>query len=244
MDSTVKIPIDLMQLPPFRQLRSLLGGTERALFLWWTLWTELGYRMQEGVSPGRLPAGDVPMLLAALEPLGGALEERKLLLEHLVTAKWLRADGADYVCPRFALLHGDAGAQRTIAQRGGDMKNFYQRQKKAQAQAFQQSLLIPPSRFVNEENQPLDSELTKRVMRVIVACDNALFRESRQPFGFTEGLISSALRVLRKHTDEEIDYVCRTVAKHRYHPVLSGVVTEKLLDQFGEMVAKLEGVSE
>src|SRR5258707_8742417 len=62
MDSTVKLPIDLNSLPPFRELKLLLG-LERALFVWWTLWQELGYRAQEGSCPGRLPLADVPSFL-------------------------------------------------------------------------------------------------------------------------------------------------------------------------------------
>jgi hypothetical protein len=242
MDSSVKMPIDLVQLPPFRQLRELLGGPERALFVWFILWQELGYRMQEGVSPGRLPGADLPLFLDALTPGGPAPGmEPKAIFQHLLTVRLLRQDGEDYVCPRFALLHGDAGQNRTLAQRGGDMRAFQQRMKKAQGAAFQQSLLIHESKLVDGEGQPLPAEEVKRVMRLIVACDNALFREARPPFGFTEGLIQSALAILQRFTDEEIDCVCRTVALHRHHPALSGLNTEKLLPMFSGIVAKLEG---
>jgi hypothetical protein len=120
------------------------------------------------------------------------------------------------------------------------MRAFTQRMKKAQGQSFRQSLLINEARFVDDEEKPLSAEAVKRVMRLVVACDNALFKPNRLPFGYTEGLIAEARGVLKKFGDEEIDLVCRTVALHRNHPALNGVTTEKLLPMFDEVVRRLE----
>src|SRR5437660_1453993 len=138
MDFAVKIPIDLIQLPPFRQLRDVLGGPEQALFVWFTLWQELGYRAQEGVSPGRLLGSDVPVFLAALQPCESDPTKRKEIFQHLISVRLLRQDENDYICPRFAVLHGDMG-HRSQAQRGGDMRAFNQRMRKADGLVFQQS---------------------------------------------------------------------------------------------------------
>jgi hypothetical protein len=67
-DSAIKLPIDLLQLPPFRQLRASFG-LERALLLWFILWQELRYRSQEGTCSGRLPGAEIPIFLTALSPL-------------------------------------------------------------------------------------------------------------------------------------------------------------------------------
>jgi hypothetical protein len=121
------------------------------------------------------------------------------------------------------------------------MRAYTQRMKKAQSQTFQQSLLISEAKLVDEQGEPLPAEEVRRVMRLIVACDNALFKPNRPPFGYTEGLIQEARGVLKRFTDEEIDMVCRTVALHRNHPSLNGVITEKLLPMFADVVKKLEG---
>jgi hypothetical protein len=239
MDCAVKMPIDLLQLPPFRQLRQLMGSAERALFVWFTLWQELGYRAQEGNCPGRLPAQDAALFTAALEPVERDPEKRAQLFQHLLTVRLLSQDGPDYVCPRFAILHGQMGA-RSQAQRGGDVRAYGQRMEKAEHSAFQQSLLVPPGKLVDGEGRPLPAEQVRRVMRLIVACDNALFKGARPSWGFGEGLIASALRVLQRFTDEEVNQVCLAVARPRNHPALNGVTTEKMLPMFGEMVGRLE----
>jgi hypothetical protein len=238
VESNVKLPIDLNSLPPFRELKALLG-LERALFVWWTLWQELGYRAQEGNCPGRLPAAEVASFVAALEPTESDPKARAQILEHLVAVRLLKRDGDDYVCVRFAISHSDMG-QRSQAQRGGDMRAYNLRMKKADGQAIQQSFLINEARLVDEQGQPLQAEQVKRVTRLIVACDNALYKGPRPDYGFTEGLIQEALRVLKQFTDEDIDYVCNRVARNRNHPALNGVTTEKLLPMFGGIVQKME----
>jgi hypothetical protein len=238
MDSIVKLPIDLNSLPPFRELKAILG-LERALFVWWTLWQELGYRAQEGNCPGRLPGAEVASFLAALEPTEPNAEKRAQIFDQLVAARLLKRDGEDYVCVRFAMTHSDMG-QRSQAQRGGDMRTYKMRMRQADNQAMQQSFLINEARLVDEQGQPLSAEQVKRVTRLIVACDNALYKGARPDYGFTEGLIQEALRVLKRFTDEDIDYVCNRVALRRNHPALNGVTTEKLLPMFDAIVQRME----
>jgi hypothetical protein len=238
MDSALRLPIDLLQLPSFRQLKTRFG-LERSLLIWFVLWQELRYRAQEGNCPGRLPAAEVPVVLAALSIAEPDESAQREIFNQIVASGLLKPDGQDFVCPRFALLHG-AEPNRSQAQKGGDMRAYTQRMKKAAGQTFQQSLLISETKLVDEEGQPLPAEEVKRVMRLIVACDNALFKPNRPPFGYTEGLIQEARAVLKRFTDEEIDLVCRTVALHRNHPSLNGVTTERLLPMFAEVAKKLE----
>lgn len=235
----MKVPIDLTQLPQFRLLREKLGRAELAMLAWFTLWQELSYRLQDGGEAGRLRSEDAPGVEQAME---SAFRDIGLgehgMLEKMVAARLLVRDGEDYVCPRFAVLHaGSAG--RSQAQRGGDMRAYALRQRKAQGEAFQQSLLIPASRLVDAEGKPLSAEMVKRVTRLVVACDNALFKGARPSYGYTEGLIQDALRVLGRFTDEEIDAMCRTVALKRTHPALNGMNAEKLLPGFAEVAGRL-----
>jgi hypothetical protein len=257
MDNVLRVPIDLTGLPQFRVMEERLGFAG-ALAAWFILWRELGYRAQEGGAAGRLELGDVGVVRRELEQCrerpadsesragDAAVASRTgagvsgTVFDLMVEARLLVKDGEEYACPRFAVLHGtQLSPSRSLAQQGGDMRAFSLRQKRAEQVVMQQSLALPESRFVDEEGRPLDGEAVRRVMRLIVSCDNALFREARANHGFTEGLIAQALAVLKKYVDEEIDYVCRSVAKKRGHPALSGMTTEKMLDAFGSLVEKL-----
>jgi hypothetical protein len=241
---TVQLPLDLTSLPPFRQLEAGIGRL-RALWVWWTVWRELAYLSQEGLAPGRVRGEDRAGFIQAL---GLPLEQATSNLRHptsneiwelLLASRLLKADGPDWVCARFALLHGGACQPRNQAQRGGDMRAYHLRQRHAESEAFQQALLITESKMVDEHGEPLDPEARQRVTRLIVTCDNALFKGQRPPHGYTEGLVQDALRVLAKFSDEEINRVCTFVANRRNHPLLT--TTEKLLPQFGDIVRLLEG---
>jgi hypothetical protein len=235
MQSTLTFPSDLLSIPASKKMRETLGGVGDTLLIWWELFQQLKYRAEEGQVPGRLARLELPNVVKALaEQVPGASEA--LLLD----AKVLLPDGEEYVCPRFASLHGGSVGGRSNAQRGGDMRAFDARMKKAEGSAFQQSLHISESKLKDEEGQPLEADLVRRVTRLVVATDNALFRPNRPPILFTEGLIQDALQVARKLSDEEITYVCRIVAKHRSHPALNGMTTERLLLKFEEIVKTLE----
>ncbi len=244
MESIIKLPVDLEQLPPFRQLCHALGNASKALHVWFSIWKELFYRMQEGAAPGRILRAegdgfiDRTLMGLRLDTAAVLPEVRQQVLEAM-----FKPDGEDLVCLRFIALHGGVSlAPRSMAQRGGDMRAFNMRMKsQATAEAaFQQALNISEHKFVDEAGAPLEAELTRRVTRLIIACDNALFRPMRQAFGYTEGLIQSALRVARRHSDEEIDLICRSVAGHRGHPALNGMNTEKLLEVFSDIAGALE----
>ncbi|HVM51251.1 MAG TPA: hypothetical protein VMU04_24690 [Candidatus Acidoferrum sp.] len=233
-----------MSLPPFRVLEGELGPAN-ALWLWWVVWRELAYFTEEGLAPGRIRNEDRPAFVAAInvpgqENIRARGDARPPdCWELLVRSRLLKADGTDWVCPRFANLHGAACMPRNQAQRGGDMRAYSLRQRKAPGEAFQQALLIAESKMVDEHNEPLDPETRQRVVRLIVSCDNALFKNARPTHGYSEGLVQDALKVLRRFTDEEINRVCNFVASRRNHPMLT--TTEKLLPQFGEIVQIVEG---
>ena len=247
---TVQLPVDVMSLPPFRVLEGELG-TARALWLWWIVWRELAYLSQEGLSAGRVRGEDRDGLVRAMETVGkveGGKQKAEMgaedgsgegLWELVVRSRLMKADGEDWVCARFANLHGASCLPRTMAQRGGDMRAFALRQGKAGEQAFQQALLIGEEKMVDATGEPLAPELRQRVTRLVVSCDNALYHNQRPTHGYTEGLVQDALGVLGRFSDEEIDQVCRFVASRRNHPLLT--TAEKLLPRFGEMVRLLEG---
>ena len=247
------MPADVRSLPPFRKLRDGLGSEASALLVWWVLFCEFHYRLQEGETAGRASRAEVAGMLDELRGLlksempksetaapDDVWKRDRLELERIVMESGLlRGDGDEVVCPRFQALHGAGTGARSAAQRGGDLRAFDLRQRRVEEQAFQQSLGIAASKFVDEKGEPLDNEATRRVTRLIVGCDNALFKGSRPPIGFTEGLIQDGLRVLAKYREAEVDALLRHVALARGHPALNGMTTEKLLPQLGEMAGKL-----
>jgi hypothetical protein len=245
MSDSVKFPPDLLQLPPFRQLAAALGNSQQGLLAWWLLFSHLHYLAQEGCPCGRVPEAEVAMFKKTLETLASEMGaelgrgEHEGLFDLFVSVKLLKADGPDWVCPRYQVLNAGDRFGKGLSSLGGNMKAFKQKQSRADAEAMQQSLNIHESKFVDEEGVTLDSDAVRRVTRLIIVCDNALYKPSRPPMSFTEGLIQSALKITRRHTDDEIDYVCEQVALHRNHPRLAGLTTERLLPQFGDMVRHL-----
>ena len=243
MEVVLKLPIDLTQLPPYRHLRDSLGDASKALHVWFILWQELLYRMQEGNEPGIIPCRDEEVFLKALEPVDADPEKRASMFQALKESKLLKQDGDNYVCPRFQVLHsGVSHSPSSISRLGGSMKAFNTRMQDVNNRAFQQTLCIADYKFKDETGEPLTEEVTRRITRLIIACDNALFKNERPPAGYTEGLIQDALKVVKRYADEQIDYICRTVALHRDHAALRGMLTEKLLGIFPDIVPKLGGL--
>lgn len=234
------MPPDLTQLPAFRRLRDELGDSLKAFFAWWLLFQQLKYLEQEGGACGRIAQADAPMFIKTLEDLArenSALPPDGKLFNRLLAVNLVKSDGPDFVCPRYQALNAPSGT--SIASKGGNMKAFHSRQKNLEQQAMQQSLKLHGSKFVDADNAPLPSDMVQRVTRTIIACDNALFKPSRPPMGFTEGLIQTALEVCQKFNDEQITHICEQVAAKRDHPRLSGYTTERMLPEFGNMLEKV-----
>lgn len=236
----IKLPPDLTQLPQFRQLREELGDALKAFFIWWLLFQQLKYQEEETKATGRIAQADAGVFLKTLEDLAresGALPTNGKMLELLLKVKLLKADGPDYVCPRYQALNSPTATG--MAKKGGDMKAFRSRQRTLDQDATQQALHLHESKFIDGEGLPLPADMVQRVTRTIIACDNALFKPMRPPAGFTEGLIQSALEVCQKFTPDQVTHICEQVALKRGHPRLQGYTTELLLPEFGNMLEKV-----
>ena len=240
MEAAFKFPSDLPLLPQFKAVAAAVG-VSRAYHIWFILWSELFFRAQEGQSQGRLPGKGVPAFIQNLAEVEPDAPKRRELFEQVLVAQagLLEPDGEDYVCPRFLILNGQAG-KPSRERMGGNRKEFLRRQRGVAADAMEQSFLLPKDVFVDAEGVPLDGDRVKRVMRLIISCDNALYKPERPKLGYSEGLIQEALKVLARYADEEIDMVVNRLSFHRDHPRLNGMTTEKLLPQFGDMVRSVE----
>ena len=236
----VKLPIGVRNLQPFRLLQEhFKGSAGDTLLIWYLLFQELLYRTEDGGPVGRVPVTEIPVFFTAFEDVAAGAKAQATLYQKLVEVKLLQVQGEDMVCPRFMSLHGGvSAASRTPGQTGGDMKAFNHKQKRSQEALFQQTLGIPPSVLVDGENNPLAPDTVVRLTRLIVACDNALFKPQRPIVGYTEEVIQLGLNVLIKYSDEEIDYVARLVVKNRGDLMFNGINAEKLLAMFPKIVPK------
>jgi len=240
MEAAFKIPSDLPLLSQFNDLVSAVGNRSRAYHIWYLIWQDLFFRAQEGAPRGRLPRAMLPGLLRTLSEVEPDADRCRELFHKVIVeqSRVLEKDGEDYVCPRFIIFNSQVGkgSRESV---GGNRKAFIARQKKVQGQAFEQSLLIPANRFVDGDGKALDADKVKRVTRLIISCDNALYKPERQPMSYTEGLIQSALSVLAKYTDEEINLIINKISFQRDHPALNGMVTENLLPVLEDTARKL-----
>lgn len=240
VEAAFKMPSDLPLLSQFRDLVAAMGCRSKAFHIWYLVWQELFFRVQDGLPCGRLPVSGVPSLLRSLaEVEPDEIKCRDIFDNAIVKAsRLLILQGDDYVCPRFIVLNAYIG-KPSLASQGGSRKNFLARQRNIDEGSVGQGLLIPQSLFVDESGNPLTGEESRRIVRLIRSCDNALFQPERPPVGFSEGLIQQARLVLKQLDDEEINQVCNLVSKKRGHSILEGLVTEKWLSEFSGIVTQL-----
>jgi len=232
----LKLPIDLTQLPQFRRLREMVGSdTGRAFMIWWTLWQELGYRAQEGIAPGRLPEADVPGVVAAIAAYETSGQSGEAIFKFLGEQRVLVADGKDWVCPRFALLHPELNPMtRSNAAKGGDKKAFNAKQRESREGALQLGLEINPEKFHDASGNPLLQDEANEVVVFITTLDNALFKQARPTWNFTEALLVNAVETWRKLGRERLNVIAAQLVQKRKHPLLSNMTAERLLEVNGE----------
>lgn len=229
MDTVVKMPIGIRQLPAFRVMSSTLGDEARALLLWYLVSEYLEYRCQEGESPGIVPDDDIPMLLGSLSAVQPDEKACRQMVDELLVdkSKFFKRDGDGYICPRFLANYSQVTSREQL---GGSMKGFNSRMRKLDGNALQLSLSIAANKFVDPDtNSALNPDERRRITRLIVACDNIFGKNERPPQMFSESLIHSAIGVVRRLKDEEIDLVAKNLALHKTNPILQSMNTERLL---------------
>lgn len=239
--NAVKLPLDLFNLPPFRELRELLG-TSMALLVWYEVYRELAYQAENGGMVGKLPTTATPGLIQELgKDIPSGEYGLESLVEDLVRIKFLVPEADGYVCPRFISEHPDAGrlGTRSAAQRGGDLRAFSLGVRRAEEQSAQLAMSLPPDRYKDAQGNPIDADTMKRVMMLITMCDRALFKNQRAGFSYREAIIHAAVKVLREFTEEQINLILRTIAGKRGHPFLANATTEKVLPDFGGILKSL-----
>lgn len=254
MEAVIKVPIDYQGSLVFLRLvewfqttaaakaGSLEAGRDwspvLANHVYTSLWRALALLGQEGREPGRVTPADRPLIVQVCATATG--DAPSLFTALTEGIKFFVRDGADLVCLRFAQsnTHLREGA-RSMNQRGGDLRAYTQRCVRTESESFQQSLLIAPDKLVDADGQALDASLVRRLKLLVLRVDNALFQPTRPPYLYSEELIQAALVVLAKLTDGEIAAVARQVALHRAHPALNNMSTEKLLPDFGNLLANL-----
>lgn len=233
MNGGVRLPADLLELSVFRALKEPLGGTERALHVFWLLWRDLAQLSQEGASLGRMKPANMDAYLGLLVEKGWFKDlesAREFRDRQFAATGLLTRDGEDWTCPRFIMLNPEL-ALKPRESRGGHGRAFSIKMQRFEKSLLQGALRLPANVFVETDGTPLPTEMVQRIQRLIVSCDNALKRD-RPPIGWSESLVALALLVTKKFTDEQINWVCHKLALNCSAAILNGMTTEKLLPQF------------
>lgn len=243
MELVLKLPIDYRESLSFRRLEEFLGGDAlRANHVYTGIWRELAYLAREGADPGRVRPCDHSLLrnICAAVTTDRVDELFAFLVgDHF---KLFVRDGEDFLCLPFANCNSHLSPNtRSEKARGGDVRAFKARCARAEDRVFIQSLLIPADRLVDEAGQPLAGETVERIKRLVIWCDNALFKPTRGAWLYSPDLVANALPVIRRYTDAEIQQVCLYIARQRGHPALTGMTTETLLTKFDGLVGELRG---
>lgn len=238
----VKLPVDLPQLAPHRAMSRALGSSQAATHVWFVLFQQLLYRLQDGNPPGRLFKNDVPFLVESLPTVGdhNPQEIFELLVkpeaETSQSNSLLLREGEDFVCPRFHDLYRSTSLHRSNAQRAADQKHFNQRIKDLPNEVMELGLSLPREKFVDAAGAPLDGPTMQRIIWLIRLCDNALFRPTRPLFQYPESLVQNALLIVRRFTEDEINSIGRTISRNRENPMLIALTTDRLIEPDGEGV--------
>lgn len=240
MQAAAKFPLDLTELSVFRALKEPLGGTDKAIHYFWLLWRDLAQLVSEGGPLGRMRPTNAQAFIGLTVERGffdSAAAASEFFNAQVVGSGLLQKDGEEFTCPRFIILNPEL-ANKPREQRGGHGRSFALKQEKMEKRLMELSLNLKSSIFVYPGGEPLPSDLVERVSRLIYSCDNAL-KKDRPTIGWTEGLVTLALPVVEKYTDEQIGYVCRKVALNYGHAALLNMTTEKLLPKFSTIMSEI-----
>ncbi len=221
----------------FRVAKSRLGSESAALHFYWLLWRELAALARQGMPLGRLRPIHANVFNSFMVERGvfAAEEDARLFLESLVDYDLFKKDGDDLLCPRFIALNGDLAVQGNRERAGGRVKAFLAKQNEIKSQEMELALSTPARIWVDEQQQPLASDLQRRVQYLVLTCDSALKIE-RPAHGWTPEIVQMALPVVRAYSDQQVFIVCRKIALQRDHPRLLGQTTERLLPDFKTIV--------
>lgn len=219
----------------YRQLKADCGAL-LASHLVLRLWSDLAYAAAD-CGLGYLSGRKVDLFIDSL-PTGGD----QPLFDALARAGWLvEKEPGRWFCDRFQKLHPElAPGFVPVARRAAQLKHYDDRDRKAEARALQQSLLIVPEAFRRPDGAPMSPEESHRCIVVVSRCDGALGRRTdRDPAEYTEGLMQSAWRLAQAWTDEQIGLACRAVFAKREHPRLNGLTTEQLLERLPDLMREI-----
>ncbi len=236
MSPSVHIPIDFEGRPEFRRLVPDLGAAQ-ALAVFTRLFVELAQLARATRRVGFLPDEAVEQFLttvAWLLPAGSLLP-----LLSSGSLSLLRREEGGYFCPSFAELNGHLSPDfQPMHMKGAVAKSIGGVRKQAEVVARQQTLLIDPKILVREDGTLFDAKESNKVTMLIHMVDRNLGRRQRTTSEFTAGLIGDAYRVLKTHSDDEVNRKCAWIVHHRKtdHPAVPKT-TEQVLaswDSFGE----------
>jgi hypothetical protein len=232
-----------------------------AVFTYVKLFVELGYRARDGGPAGVMDEEEMKGFVESLPGNGqdgqdgrecGGRDARAPGVDALVKCKIVQVVEGKFVCPRFIELNKHLmPGERSMAQRGGDMRAFRKGADKAQSKALELGFALSPEKLLDRDGNPHPAHLQQSAMVLISMLDKALYLGDRPAYLYTVELIQNAVAVLREHgadaaepearrlAVEKIDRMVELIAKRRGHPRLTGERPETLLPVMANVVRSL-----
>lgn len=245
MSTMIQMPIDLPQLTQFQRLSEECGGSVKtALHVWFMLWQKLLYLKLEGKASGRMQLRDMTNLIKILKDSDDDWGNYDDLAKGLISANLVSQENVagqvEYFCQRFAQDHAKAMDVSERGRQGAWAKSFKHRMEAIDAEVVKQGLLLSPDLFKDAAGKPLAGEESRNVIWLVKALDFALGVKDRPLASFTESLVQNGVECVRHIPMDELAAGVKMIATKRTHPVLVGMMTERILPDFKALVAKLK----
>jgi len=198
------------------------------------LWVDLSYELEATGRNGFLRSESLPRFNASCRC--GDLNAVATLGE------FLKETEGGWICNRFIRCNPHLDPSHVPFHLKGAAASRHTRSVRrfARDEAVVQSLLIPAENWRQSDGTPLSAEQVRRVMILIKAFDNALFRQDRPPtsIGYSETLISDAARALEDYLPDQIDAICKWIVTNRGHPAIPPT-TEQALANLRDLASAL-----
>ena len=130
-------------------------------------------------------------------------------------------------------------SHRTIQQKGAIAKHSRKEARDLELAAAKQIELIRSQGHLVFESAVADADETKRSIALVMRFDRACDKPLRGTSDYTEqtSLMATALRVIRAHSNDDINRVCEYVIANRENPRLVKL-PERLLEKFDDLLRK------
>lgn len=245
------LPLDFERREDVRRFRRLLGNPDpdmalNVAVLLWLDWGRAGVEFRP-LKFAPKPTGTYPWkdddLTFVIEDFCGATSDPGFLITKAIEATLLRTEqrgvGWGLVLNDFWRYNSHLSpTHKTIQQRGNIAKNARREAKELASAAEKQSQLLQ-DQTIFAMDIVANPEETKNSIALVMRLDRACGKPLRATSEYLaqKALMTDALKVVRKYSNDDINRVTEYVIANRENPRLVKL-TERLLEKFGELLGK------